>query len=82
MFNNHLTLQSALSSFQPGTSNATPPPHISFLPDTGLEHLDESNGSSTETETEEEWLDTSQLAELACRFPSRMSEAMAIEVCL
>lgn len=41
----------------------------------------ESHGSSTEPETEEEWLDSSQLAELARRFPSRMTATMAIEVC-
>ena len=47
----------------------------------GNEH-DETNGSGadTEVESEEEWLSSPQLVELNRRFPSRMSEAMAIEV--
>jgi hypothetical protein len=52
-------------------------PHIPSRLNTEIEHLDESDG---EPNTEEEWLDSAQLAELAHRFPSRMLEAMAAEV--
>jgi hypothetical protein len=65
---------------RPSAGNAIFPPISSHE---GNEH-DGTNGSSTdlEAEMEEEWLDSSQLAEISRRFPSRMSEAMAIEVCL
>jgi hypothetical protein len=66
---------------QPSTGNATLPPPIPPHSDVEIER-DESNGSGTEAETEEEWLDSPQLAKLACRFPSRLLEAMAVEVCL
>jgi hypothetical protein len=44
-----------------------------------IQELDDSDG---EVETEEEFLDSAQLADLAQRFPSyRMSAALAVEVC-
>jgi len=71
-----------ISDFTTSASSRQPLlPLVPSYPDAEIDRLDGSNGSSTEDETEEEWLDTSQLAELTCRFPSRMSEAMAIEVC-
>jgi hypothetical protein len=64
------------------TSNTALPPPIPSHSDVEIEH-DESNGSDSEAETKEEWLDLAQLAELAHRYPSsRISEAMTIEVCL
>ena len=37
--------------------------------------------SDDSVETEREWIDEAQLTELTQRFPSCVSEAMAIEVC-
>ena len=72
---------SDLRKFSASSSSSQPlPPHISARLNTEIEGFDESDGDSTEPETEEEWLDSSQLAELTRRFPSRMSEAMATEV--
>jgi hypothetical protein len=68
---------SALSfQLQPGAGNATLLPHISSR--SNAENIDESDGSGAEVE--EEWLDSSRLTELARQPPSRMTEAMAIEV--
>ena len=89
---NFLTLQHLVLCHhlqcQPSAGNAIFPPIFSGPSHEGNEH-DGTNGSSTdsEAEMEEDWLDPSldqfQIAELShCKFPSRLSEAMAIEVCL
>jgi hypothetical protein len=40
----------------------------------------DTDSDDSGAETEKEWIDESQLTELALRFPSNASEAMAIEV--
>ena len=74
---------SDLRKFSASSSSSQPlPPHISSRLNTEIERFDESDGNNTDPETKEEWLDSSQLVELSCRFRSRMSEAMATEVLL
>src|SRR5260221_4032739 len=56
-----------------------PAQHLaSALTDDEGDNTDSDDGG---VETEKEWLDEAQLTVLASRFPSRVSETMAIEVC-
>jgi hypothetical protein len=76
MFNVQLlTLQTLLAfSLQRQPSTGLSPPSDEEIGHDGLD------ASGTKANTKEEWLDSSQLAELGHRLPfSRTSEAMAIE---
>jgi len=64
-----------VSSFQPDVN-------IAFPTNVASPSQLQDNDSDGAIETEEEYLDSTQLAELAQRFPTSASEAMAIEVIL
>ena len=58
----------------------TPIPAQCLPPSDSGKDNDNPDDDDSGLETEQEWLDESELTELARKFPSKMSEAMAIEV--
>jgi hypothetical protein len=54
---------------------------FSVRPNCEIEEVDPSHNSEDDAETEDKWYNKLQLAELTRKFPSRMAEVMAIEVC-
>ena len=61
------------------TRPSLPAQHLaSALTDNEGDNTDSDDGG---VETEKEWLDEAQLTVLASRFPSKVSDAMAAEVC-
>ena len=78
----HLTAQFSALDFYPSHDGGPSFASFSVRLNSEIEEVDTSHNSEDNTETEEEWYDEPQLAELAWKFGSRMADMMAIEVCL
>jgi len=62
------------------TPHPTPIPVPPLAPSNANKENDNLDGDDSGADTEQEWLDESHFTELNLRFPSSVSEAMAIEV--